>query len=52
MHVKQKKKVYIECKRCSKNNWDSSKFWGCPRGGCEVEDKGKIVIVKTLNKNE
>lgn len=50
MHVKQKKKVYLECSKCSKNNWDDPKFWGCPRGGCEVEDKGTIRITKELIK--
>ena len=34
---------YIVCDRCEQNNWDDPDFWGCPRGFCEAETKGKII---------
>lgn len=46
---KVKKKEYLYCPRCKINNFDDSKFWGCPRGGCEVETRGVITETLILN---
>ncbi len=40
--------AYVVCERCERNNWDEPFFWGCPRGSCDVEDKGIITITREL----
>lgn len=40
-------KPYFECKRCDKNSF-KDEWCPCPRGGCEAENKGKIVIEKRV----
>jgi hypothetical protein len=47
---KVEKKHYVECPRCEKNNFDDPDFWGCPRGSCEAENKGILVITTEVLK--
>lgn len=42
------KEEFWECDRCKENNWEDPEFWGCPRGGCDVEKKGEITITREL----
>lgn len=49
---KVKTKKYVSCERCEKNNWDTPEFWGCPRGSCEIEIEGTIIISKKLIKTK
>lgn len=50
MKDKVKNKDYFECERCEINSLTKGRMCPCPRGGCEAELKGKIVITTTLIK--
>ena len=45
---------YVKCIRCNRNSKDEQKFWGCPRGGCEVESYNVLLEdeIKELAKRE
>lgn len=47
---KTKKEDYYECKRCNKNSVKNPEYASCPcpRGGCEAQVVGKVVITTQI----
>ncbi len=43
-----KKKDYWVCDRCEINSKTKDRMIPCPRGGCEADVKGEIIITEEL----
>lgn len=39
---------YYECERCKINTETKGRMCPCPRGSCDAELKGKVMITKSI----